>query len=481
MTDTPLFEVEEPDETMSVREVSQRLTQLLKREFKKELWIRGQIRNLSRSQRGHVYFSLVEPVEGGRQPDVALNVVLFDSTRQIVNRALKRSGAGRIEDGMEIRIRAAVDYYPPQGSLQLQMSAIDPEYTLGRLAADRDRLLRVLSAEGLLNANAQVPMPVVPLRVALVTSRSSAAAADFQNQLAASGYRFEVRVFDARVQGVTAAESIRRALLLALDADVDVIALVRGGGSKTDLSTFDNEEVCREIADCPVPVLTGIGHEIDRSLADEVAHLALKTPTACAQVLIDAVAEADARFADYAARVVEIGRQRPAEHELILHILAGRVVTATQASLDQTRANTTAIADRVRREALRQQSVASTRLTADATRVRPAALSALRVAEQDTSRKSERLIRAGTRTLADHDRRLDGVASRLKAYDPAETLRRGWSITTDESGRVVRSIADASPDMALITRLADGHVESTVDSTRPLLPTEPLMPTEESP
>jgi len=472
MTDTPLFEVAEPDDTLSVREVSQRLTQLLKREFKKELWVRGQIRNLSRSQRGHVYFSLVEPVEGGRQPDVSLNVVLFDSTRQIVNRALKRSGAGRIEDGMEIRIRAAVDYYPPQGSLQLQMSAIDPEYTLGRLAADRDRLLRALSAEGLLNANAQVPLPVAPLRVGLVTSRSSAAAADFQNQLAASGYRFEVRVFDARVQGVTAAESICRALLLALDTDVDVIAIVRGGGSKTDLSAFDNEEVCREIADCPIPVLTGIGHEIDRSLADEVAHLALKTPTACAQVLIDAVGAADARFADYATRVIDIGRNRPAEHEMILHLLAGRVVTATQASLDQTRANTTALAQRVRREALRQQTAASTQLSANVARVRPAALSALRVAEQDTVRKSDRLIRAATRTLADHSGRFDSAAARLKAYDPAEALRRGWSITTDESGRVVRSVATAKPGQTLVTRLADGYVTSIVDSARPLLPSE---------
>lgn len=476
MTDTPLFEVAEPDDTLTVREVSQRLAQLLKREFKKELWVRGQIRNLSRSQRGHVYFSLVEPVEGGRQPDVALNVVLFDSTRQIVNRALKRSGAGRIEDGMEIRIRAAVDYYPPQGALQLQMSAIDPEYTLGRLAADRDQLLRVLSAEGLLNANAQVPMPVVPLRVALVTSKSSAAAADFQNQLAASRFRFDVRVFDARVQGVTAAESIRRALLLALDTDIDVIALVRGGGSKTDLATFDNEEVCREIADCPVPVLTGIGHEIDRSLADEVAHLALKTPTACAQVLIDAVALADARFADYAIRVAEIGRQRPAEHELILELLAGRVVTATQASLDQTRANTTALAHRVRREALRQQGAAASRLTNHAARVRPAALSALRIANQEADRTSERLARASTRTLADHARSLAATAARLKAYDPAETLRRGWSITTDADGRVLRSVADAEPGSTLVTRLADGRITSTTDAVEQLAPADSPSP-----
>jgi len=475
MTDTPLFEVAEPDNTLSVREVSQRLTQLLKREFKQELWVRGQIRNLSRSQRGHVYFSLVEPVEGGRQPDVSLNVVLFDSTRQIVNRALKRSGAGRIEDGMEIRIRAAVDYYPPQGSLQLQMSAIDPEYTLGRLAADRDRLLRVLSAEGLLEANANVPMPVVPLRVALVTSQGSAAAADFQNQLAASGYRFEVRVFDARVQGVTAAESIRRALLLALDTDIDVIALVRGGGSKTDLSTFDNEEVCREIADCPMPVLTGIGHEIDRSLADEVAHLALKTPTACAQVLIDAVTAADARFADFALRVVEVGRKRPAEHELTLHRLAGRVVTATQASLDQTRANTSALANRVRREALRQQGAAATRLTAHAARVRPAALSALRIAEQEADRTSERLVRSGTRTIADHGRNLDAVAARLKAYDPAETLRRGWSITTDADGRILKSVAGTKPGTTLITRLVDGHITSTAETIEPLSPNEEMQ------
>lgn len=463
--ETPLFEIEEPDDTLTVRELANRFTKLFRREFPKELWVRGQIRNLSRSAKGHVYFALVEPVEGGQQPEVSIPVVLWDSTRQKVNRALKRSGAGRIEDGMEIRIRAAIDYYLPQGSLQMRMTAIDPEYTLGRLAADRERLLRQLTAEGLLDANGGLDFPLVPQHIALVTSAGSAAAADFADQLDASWFHFRIEVFDARVQGVTAPESVARAIMLAADSGADVIAVVRGGGSRTDLATFDHEGVVRAIAGSSLPVVTGIGHEIDRSLADEVAHLALKTPTACAQVLIDAVGAADARFAEIGARVVELAHQRPAEHELILHMLAGRVVTATQTSLDQSGSHIGTLATRTRREANRQLTTAHLRLGGHAARVGPATSGALRTAQQRTGQNAARLTRTAPRIVADQQRRLTNVAARVKAYDPMENLRRGWSITTDRDGNVVRSVADIAKNDQLTTRVSDGLITSVVEAT----------------
>src|SRR5262249_23054504 len=137
---------------------------------------------------------------------------------------------------------------------------------------ERDEVLRRLSADALLDRNATAPLPPVPLRVGLVTSRGSAAAADFLHELELSGFGWQVVVADTRVQGTDAEQSIVAALDRAIAAEVDAVALVRGGGSRTELATFDAEALARAIASSPVPVLTGIGHEVDDSVADRVAH-----------------------------------------------------------------------------------------------------------------------------------------------------------------------------------------------------------------
>ena len=150
----------------------------------------------------------------------------------------------------------------------------------------RAALLAKLAEEDLLRANADRPMPLVPLRVGLATSDGSAAEADFLDELRRSGFAFRVLRADTRVQGSDAPRSIASAIRMLATHRLDVLALVRGGGARTDLAAFDDEAVARAIAACPVPVVTGIGHEVDTSVADEVAHTAAKTPTACAQLLV---------------------------------------------------------------------------------------------------------------------------------------------------------------------------------------------------
>ena len=213
--------------------------------------------------------------------------MLSSRNKGSVNLALTRAGGGvRMTDGTEVRIRGRLDWYAPRGQLQLRMTAIDPAYTLGQLELLRAQLLQRLEAEGLLRANAAHPLPLVPLRVGVVTSSGSAAEADFVDELRRSGFAFDVRRVDARVQGPDAAYDIVSGIERAVADGAEVIALVRGGGARTDLAAFDDERIARAIATCPVPVLTGIGHEVDRSVADDVAHTAHKTPTACAHALV---------------------------------------------------------------------------------------------------------------------------------------------------------------------------------------------------
>src|ERR687893_438686 len=300
---TPTLWDDPGDPTWSVPELGEAIGLSLRAAFPDEVWVRGVIRNLNPGRRGGtVWFDLVEPAVGGdlsRPPQASLSVVLFDMARRRVNARLTDAGGGvRMSDGTEVRLRGRLTFYDRGGRLQLQMSDIDPAFTLGRLAADRERLLRTLDAEGLLTRQAALPRPLVPLRLGLVTSRGSAAEHDVLDELRRSGIGFSIARADVRVQGSRAARSVEWGLQAVAARGVDAVLLVRGGGATTDLAAFDGEVIARAVAALGVPVLTGIGHDIDRSVADEVAHASYKTPTACAQAVVADVRAVERRTAD---------------------------------------------------------------------------------------------------------------------------------------------------------------------------------------
>jgi exodeoxyribonuclease VII large subunit len=260
--------------------------------FPDDLWIEGQVSNLHLARSGHTYFDLIEPNDQpGTAPSALFGVTLWKGNRPGVERTLSEAGGLALADDLVVRLRADLRFYAPRGHLQLNMTGIDLAFTLGRLAAERDRLLRALAEEGLLEHNAGLRVPAPPLRVGLVTSVGSAAHADFCTELERSGVGFTILERDARVQGEGSALDVAEGLRVVATHGPDVIALVRGGGSAADLATFDAEVVARTIAVLEVPVFTGIGHEIDRSIADEVAHTAFKTPTACAAAIVASARE----------------------------------------------------------------------------------------------------------------------------------------------------------------------------------------------
>lgn len=407
--------------TLTVSELSQRIAAALRRAFTTSVWVEGEIHSLSRPASGHVYFDLVEPSATGRRGAASIPVVLWESDKHGVNQTLKEHGAGlRMTDGLAVRIRGTVTLYAAQSRVQLQMSAIDPTYTLGRMAAERDRLLQSLAAEDLLDRNARLPLPVVPLRVGLVTSDGSAACHDFLHELEASGLGWQVTLVHARVQGLMAGAAIATALHRVADRDVDVVALVRGGGARSDLAAFDNELVARAIAHSPVPVLTGIGHETDDSVADAVAHTRFKTPTACAAGLVDHVRRYCARRDETWQAIARRADDRLHRHRRRLDATAAAVARAGRGGLRD--------ADLALDAAARQVGAGAPRVTRHASR------------------------------------HLDGLAARVQALDPARTLARGWSITRTADGRVLRAPDEVSAGDHLVTRLAGGEVRSVVDA-----------------
>jgi exodeoxyribonuclease VII large subunit len=428
-------------DTLTVGELCRAIDQAVREAFPVEVWVSGAISGLNRSNAGHVYFDLVEPGALGDPAAAAVPVALFVPKRKIVNAILTRAGgAVRMTDGTEIRIRGEVRFWERNGRVQLLMSLIDPAYTLGRLAEDRERLLRQLAAEGLLTANRERAVPVLPLRVAVVTSLGSAAHADFCDELARSGYRFDVCDVDSRVQGLDAVGSIVAALARAVALDPDVIALVRGGGARTDLVAFDHEAVVRAVAGCPVPVITGIGHETDRAICDEVAHTSAKTPTACARVLIDRVRDFDDRVEAAASRLGAVARARLETAGHRLDHCARRAGRAGSVAVARSDTALRDAADRIGRAGRVAAARAEDRLTSARHRLRASAPAQLARAEHP----------------------LELAQARLRGLDPAEALRRGWSITRTTAGTLVTDPSQVRTGDRLVTTVAGGELTSIV-------------------
>jgi exodeoxyribonuclease VII large subunit len=463
---------DDPSEpTWSVSEVGDALGMALRRAFPDEVWIRGEIRNLSRGRTGMVWFDLVEPAPGGdhaRPPVATLSVVLFDAARRRVNARLQQAGGGvRMSDGTEVRIKGRLGWYVPGGRLQLQMSDIDPSFTLGRLAADRERLLRTLDAEGLLTRQQGLPRPPVPLRIGLVTSAGSAAEHDVLDQLRASGFGFRVTRADVRVQGPAASRSVARGLRSMPARGVDVVLLVRGGGATTDLAAFDSEPIARAIAGLDVVVLTGIGHDIDRSVADEVAHAAYKTPTACAQAVVDDVRAFADRLTACGDDLATAARRRVRAEADRLRAVGRHVAVATRHGLQSADRTLAADGARLRRSGLGALARSATGLERSVGRVESGARAHLRGHDHRLAGARERLAARGPRSVAAAGRELDRIADQVRALDPARTLARGWSVTRGPDGAIIRSPGDVAPGDELRTTVAGGEVRSTVVSSDP--------------
>ena len=426
--------------TYSVGELADAINASLRRTFTDGVWVRGEIQGWS--VRGpHAYFRLVEEAEGGK---AAINVQFFAPAQARLKPLLLKNRL-RLADGLKVRIFGHLDFFAPSGQLGLKMSGIDPRFTLGELALQRDDVVRRLVAGGLYDRNRGRRVPPAPLRVGVVTSTASAAWADFLHEIERSRLAFQLRVVDVRVQGEWAVTEVTAGVsTLARHHDLDVVVVIRGGGSRSELATFDHEAIATAIAMSPLPVFTGLGHEIDRSVADEVAHTALKTPTACAAALVEHVQGFQQR-----TEVLWTAIERRAERDV--------VAAATQVA---------DVASGIRGRVLAAVERADERLSQRARRV---GSGAGRVVERADSRllAASAAVRRAPRRLEPEVRHLDHVAQRVRLLDPVHTMARGWSITRTLDGRAVRDSAQVQPGDEIVTTFANGTARSRVEETQP--------------
>lgn len=442
--DDDAIQLDEPlDPTLSVRELADAINEQFRRGFGDGVWVRGEINGLVR--RGpHMYFSLIEHSDDGK---AKIDIKLFAPAIRRLTPLLKQNRLD-LTDGMKVRIHGYLDFWAQGGSVGLKMDGIDPRYTLGDIAKSRDAILRRLVASGLTEVNKRQTLSPVPLRVGVATSIDSAAWADFRTAIERSGFGFQLTVADTRVQGDGADRMVAGAIgTLARSASqglIDVIVVIRGGGARNELAVFDSELIARTIAAVPVPVFTGIGHEIDRSIADEVAHTALITPTACAGAVIERVADYRAN-AEMAWQAIE--RQAGVAVDAAsrrLGEVGHRIAARTHSALDR----------------------ADERLGLRLDVLRVIGPEVLDRSTQRVVATADRVLERAERIVERETGRLDVLAARVGAVDPAVQLARGWTITRTDDGRIVRSASDVMAGDTVTTAVIDGEITSVVDTVR---------------
>ena len=408
---------------ITLRELQRRVKSALEGQFALPLWVSAEISEIKVNYSGHCYLELVEKGGDNGVPTAQARAVVWRSNYPRIAGYFEAETGQRLAAGIKILAKALVTYHELYG-FSLQITDIDPSYTLGDMERQRQQTIAQLQQEGVWDMNREAPMPAVVQRVAIVSSANAAGYQDFCKELARSPYRFELTLFDAFMQGEAAEESIIEALcnVAARPEKFDAVVLIRGGGSRSDLNCFNAYRLCAHVAQFPLPILTGIGHDKDTSVADMVAHTALKTPTAVAGWLVERMTQTEG-WLDYAA--------------LQLH-------DATKAAMH---------ASEVRLE----------RLTGDLRQMSGDLLTRQRLRAEHLSALLPEAVR---NFLARQATRLDNAAELIAGRSPERILRLGFAVVRT-GGKAVVSARGVRKGDALEIEVADGTIHGTAQSTEP--------------
>ncbi len=402
-------------------------------------WVRAEVSEARVAANGHCYLELVEKAERGGGLRARASAHIWRGTYPLIRMAFERATGSPLSAGMSVLLAVEVDFHEVYG-YSLNVLDVDAGYTLGDMARRRREILQQLRTDGVIDMNKELPLPHPLLRIAVVSSATAAGYGDFCRQLEDSPYLFRVQLFPAVMQGEGVEQSVVAALdAIALAGGYDVVAILRGGGAVSDLSGFESYRLAAHVAQFPLPVLTGIGHERDDTVVDYVAHTRLKTPTAVADFLISR-AQADL------AAVEE---------------LAVRLQQGVAAAQDGRRARLERLGRALQLAAARFGDRGRQRLGSLSARLAVAASRAAAGRRQRLEGLPLRLRAAVQGALREHRRRLELAERALTLADPARILRLGFSLTTHD-GRVVRDAASLSPGDRLTTTFAQGTAESIV-------------------
>ena len=411
------------------------------------IWLQGELSNFSRPASGHWYFSL-------KDTRAQINGAMFRNRNRLLDFAP--------QNGQQVLVRAKITLYVPRGNFQIVVEHMEPAGQ-GALKAQFDALKAQLQSEGLFAQDRKQALPAWPSQIGVITSPSGAAIRDILQVLQRRCPSIPVVIYPAAVQGADAPAQLRQALGLAVTRnECDVLIIGRGGGSLEDLWAFNDEALTRAVAECPIPIVSAVGHEVDTGLTDFAADLRAPTPSAAAELVSPDLSVVSQRLAGLHRRLRWVMAQQLRTPQERLRHLSQRLRSPRQ-HLEQSSQRLDELHNRLQRQMQHRLTLLQGRLQPSQQRL--ARLSPERLLldrQQQLAALNKRLPQPIQRQIQQQQVQLAGLSKRLQTASPLETLARGYSITF-KGDDAVRSVSQLQPGDTLTTRLVDGEVTARVE------------------
>jgi exodeoxyribonuclease VII large subunit len=425
----------------TLSELNATIREALELTFPDTFWVIAEISEARCNSKGHCYLTLVEKQDDAVVAQMKATIWVY--TYRNVSHKFEKATGESLKKGMQVLLSAEVTFHEVFG-LSLNIKDIDPKYSLGEMARKKRETIERLYKEGLVELNRALPLPLVPQRIAVISSESAAGYGDFINHLNDNLYWYKIRhkLFQSLMQGEGAEESIITALSRIKDKTnlYDVVAIIRGGGSQVDLSCFDSYRLAVEVAKFPLPVITGIGHERDDTVVDIVAHTKMKTPTAVAGFIIDGIRTFEENLLDMERRLIhKVKDLLKDENHRFLHIVQSfsHIITMRFHAEDKRLHTTT---HRLINGANQAINYSTNSLTVDINRL-------------SSSVKS---------LFQTQDERIKHLEQGIRLLDPSNVLKRGYSITY-LNNKAVKAVSELSEGDIIQTKLYKGSIKSKVE------------------
>ena len=432
---------------VTLYELNRLVSKVIESEMPSEYWVEAELSEC-RESRGHCYMELIQKDERTATPIAKASAKCWANKWMLIRPDFERTTGQRLHAGMKVLLKVFAQFHESYGFSWI-VTDIDPTYTLGGMARKRQEIIRQLKEEGVFDLQKELQLPLFCQRIAVISSETAAGYGDFCNQLADNpyGFQFQTRLFPAIMQGEGVEQSIINALNRIFDLTkgqtpcevFDCVVIIRGGGATSDMSGFDTLALAENVANFPLPIITGIGHDRDESILDMVSHIRVKTPTAAAALLIDHLKTVLDVINDAQEQIVRLAQQKLTFHKSrlstfaeILPRLFTNVKTRQEARLDSLNSRMTTA---IRQSIITQQSL----------------INALEV-------KMPIIL---DRRLMAEQHRLQLIEEKTKNLDPILLLRRGYSITL-HNGKAVRSPQQLQSGDEIETRLEKGTIKSII-------------------
>ncbi|MDY0099168.1 MAG: exodeoxyribonuclease VII large subunit [Bacteroidales bacterium] len=428
-------------------------------------WVIAEISEMKENYNGHCYLELIEKQPDDRNIRARARAVIWSSRYRFLKSFFENVAGESLREGLKVLVKVKVEYHEIYG-LSLVISDIDPSFTMGDLAVKRQMILKRLEEDGVLSMNRELEFPLFPQRIAVISSRNAAGYTDFIKHISENsyGYVFYTALFEAAMQGNETETSIIGALdrIAEKIGFFDVIVIIRGGGSQTDLSWFDNYNIAYYITQFPLPVLTGIGHEKDLSVTDIVAYKALKTPTAVADFLINCANEAENNLTETVSGIISLTRNIILDHKHKVETFSMKINPLARIMISGMKEKLSSLIIETINSGKESVMKAGLIPANHKSRLASSSKSLLSASNNKLAGLRNGLVNETSGLLRKSGMHIEGLTGSLKILDPVNVLKRGFTITS-LNGVIVKSKEALKSEDEIDTHFVDGSVKSRVE------------------